>query len=118
MSRVVVTKLSIKKETKFELKEETKADVETEEEKKIPVPLVTHVNNLLHSTFSNVEVYINNQQSTFEIDCMRTNLTLPTTSREPFLKAMYFCIARGKIMKNLLMKLWKRLCLNLFSHGE
>ena len=27
-----------------------------------PVPLVTHVNNILHSIFSNVEVYINNQQ--------------------------------------------------------
>ena len=27
-----------------------------------PVPLVTHVNNNLHSFFSNVEVYINNQQ--------------------------------------------------------
>ena len=26
------------------------------------VPLVTHVNNILHSIFSNVEVYINNQQ--------------------------------------------------------
>ena len=28
-----------------------------------PVPLVTHVNNILHSIFSNVEVYINNQQT-------------------------------------------------------
>ena len=27
-----------------------------------PVPLVTHVNNILHSIFSNVEKYINNQQ--------------------------------------------------------
>ena len=27
-----------------------------------PVPLVTLVNNILHSIFSNVEVYINNQQ--------------------------------------------------------
>ena len=27
-----------------------------------PVPLVTHVNNISHSIFSNVEVYINNQQ--------------------------------------------------------
>ena len=28
-----------------------------------PVPNVTHVNTILHSIFSNVEVYINNQQS-------------------------------------------------------
>ena len=27
-----------------------------------PVPLVTHIHNMLHSIFSNVEVYINNQQ--------------------------------------------------------
>ena len=31
-------------------------------EEEDPVPLVTHVNNILHSIFSNVEVYINNQQ--------------------------------------------------------
>ena len=41
-----------------------KAKVEEEEaaEEEAPVPLVTHVNNILHSIFSNVEVYINNQQ--------------------------------------------------------
>ena len=32
------------------------------EEQDAPVPLVTHVNNILHSIFSNVEVLINNQQ--------------------------------------------------------
>ena len=44
-------------------KEEAKADQEdmAEEEQEAPVPLVTHVNNILHSIFSNVEVYINNQ---------------------------------------------------------
>ena len=49
------------KELKKEHKEEAKAEEEerTEEE---PVPLVAHVNNILHSIFSNVEVYINNQQ--------------------------------------------------------
>ena len=31
-------------------------------EEDAPVPLVTHVNNILHSIFSNVEVYINNHQ--------------------------------------------------------
>ena len=47
---------------KKEHKEEAKADeVETAEEE-APVPLVTHVNNILHSVFSNVEVYIKNQQ--------------------------------------------------------
>ena len=33
-----------------------------EEEQEAPVPLVIQLNNILHSFFSNVEVYINNQQ--------------------------------------------------------
>ena len=37
-------------------------DEEKEEEQPAPVPLVTHVNSFLHSTFSNVAVFINNHQ--------------------------------------------------------
>ena len=51
------------KEHKDELKEdaaEDTADKETEED--VPLPLVTHNYNKLHSIFSNVDVYINNQQ--------------------------------------------------------
>ena len=48
-------------ETKKEHKEETKSD-EKETAEEAPVPLVTLVNSILHSTFPNVEVYINNQQ--------------------------------------------------------
>ena len=50
------------KEVKKEHKEEPKAEGEETAEEEAPVPLVTHVNNILHSIFSNVEVYINNQQ--------------------------------------------------------
>ena len=50
------------KEVQKEHKEETKAD-EEETSEEAPDPLVTQVNNKLHSTFSNVEVYINNQQN-------------------------------------------------------
>ena len=51
------------KEVKKEHKEEAKAEEEeTAEDGEAPVPLVTHVNNILYSMFSNVEVYINNQQ--------------------------------------------------------
>ena len=49
------------KEVKKEHKEEAKAKEEEKAEEE-PVPLVTHVNNILHSIFCNVEVYINNQQ--------------------------------------------------------
>ena len=49
------------KEVKKEHKEEAKAEKEETADEE-PVPLVTHVNNILHSIFSNVEVYISNQQ--------------------------------------------------------
>ena len=50
------------KEVKKEHKEEAKTEEEEMVEGDLPVPLVTHVNNIFHSIFSNVEVYINNQQ--------------------------------------------------------
>ena len=49
------------KEVKKEHKEEAEAQEEKTAEEDAPVPLVTHVNNILHSFFSNVEVYINNR---------------------------------------------------------
>ena len=50
------------KEVKKEHKEEANVEEEETVEEDDPVPIVTHVNNILHSIFSNVEVYINNQQ--------------------------------------------------------
>ena len=50
------------KEVKKEHKQEAKAEEEQTAEEDAPAPLITHVNNILHSIFSNVEVYINNQQ--------------------------------------------------------
>ena len=50
------------KEVKKEHKEEAKAEEEETTEEDAPVLLVTHVNNILLSISSNVEVYINNQQ--------------------------------------------------------
>ena len=49
------------KEVKKEHKEKAKAEEEQTVEEE-PIFLVTHVNNILHSIFSNVEVYINYQQ--------------------------------------------------------
>ena len=48
-------------EVKKDHKEKAKAEEEETSEEE-PVPLVALVNNILHSVFSNVEVYINNQQ--------------------------------------------------------
>ena len=52
----------VTKGVKKEHKEEAKAEGEETAEKEAPVPLVTLVNNILHSIFSNVEMYSNNQQ--------------------------------------------------------
>ena len=49
------------KEVRNEHTEEARTEKEETAEEE-PVPLVTHVNNILHSILSNVEVYINNQQ--------------------------------------------------------
>ena len=49
----------------IEVKKQHKGEAKTEDEETAEealVPLVTHVNNILHSIFYNVEVYINNQQ--------------------------------------------------------
>ena len=50
------------KEVKKEHKEHAKPGEEETAEKEAPVPLVTLVNNILLSIFSNVEVYTKNQQ--------------------------------------------------------
>ena len=51
------------KDVKKEHKEEAKAEEAETAEEDAPVPLVPHVNTFLHSIFSNVEVYINNEQN-------------------------------------------------------
>ena len=50
------------KEVKKEHREKAKAEEEEMAEEEAPVPLVTYVNNILHSMFSLVELYISNQQ--------------------------------------------------------
>ena len=85
------------KEVKKEHKEEAKAEEKTAEEE--PVSPVTHVNNILHSIFSNVEVYIN--KFTTPKDCMRTNLIFPTTLRQPSLNTREFCIVKAMTMNRI-----------------
>ena len=50
------------KEVKNEHKEEAKAEESETAHEDAPVSLITHVNNIFHPIYSNVEVYINNQQ--------------------------------------------------------
>ena len=50
-----------------------------------------------------------------QVACMRTSLTLPTTSRGLSSNTTFFCTVKGTNLKNFSMKFWKRFCLNLFS---
>ena len=106
-----------KKNEKENKKEEKAGEKETEEEEQeAPVPLVTHVKNILHSIFSIVEVYINSQQiynsNGFFAGVFRT------TSRGLSLNTKEFQTARGTTKKNFLLKSWKCPCLNVFSQRE
>ena len=102
------------KEVKKEHKEEARAEEEETVEEDAPAPLVTHVNNI----FPMLKCTSTNSKFTTLMDCMRTSLTFSTTSRDLSLNTREFCTARGTIMKNFLIKLWKRFCLNLLSQGE
>ena len=104
------------KEVKEEHKENAKAEEEETVDDDAPVSLVTHVNNILHFIFFPLLKCTSTiNKFTTLLDCMRTNLIIPTTSREPSLNTRKFCTVRGTTLKNFLMNLWKRLCLNFFS---
>ena len=97
------------KRIKRENKEETKADKEAtaEEEQDALVLLVTHVNHILHSFFSNVEVYINNQQNYNSDGLYSQKYYLSNQFKGAISDYRWFCTARGTTMKIFLMKIWK-----------
>ena len=106
------------KQVKKEHKEEAKAEEEETAEEDFPVPLITHVSNILHSIFSNVEVYINNQQiyNSNGLYAHKSKISNNFKGAISEYEGVLHC--EGYDMKNFLMKLWKGLCLNLFSQGE
>ena len=75
-------------------------DVEFIEEDK-GVPLITHVNNILHSIFSNAELYITTTKSTIRTDFMLTNLTFLTISKVHCQNARESCIVKSMTMKKI-----------------
>ena len=93
--------------TKEVKKGEAKAEEEETAEEEVPVPLVTHVNNICTHFFQMLKCMLTISKFTTIIGYMRTILTFPKTSREPSLNTREFCTAKGTTMKNLLMKLWK-----------
>ena len=75
-------------------------DVELIEEDE-GVPHITHVNNVLHSIFSNAELYITTTKSTNRADCMLTNLTFLAKSKVHCQITRESCIVNGMTVKKI-----------------
>ena len=106
------------KEVKKDNKEEAKADEETvavvENKNQDPFHLVIHVNNILRSTSSFVEVHRNYQQKDnsngfYGHKSYFSNKFKGAISEH---KEVLHCAAKGTTMKNFWMNLWNNLCLN------
>ena len=89
------------KEKKKEHKDESVVFTERgtdDEEEQGEVARVIYVNNIMHSIFSNVEVYINNQpisRVTIPMDSMHTSFTIQTILGQPSLNSREFLPCEG-----------------------
>ena len=68
--------------------------------------------------FSNVEGCIDNQQLYNSVGPYMHKSYISNNFKEAISETREFCTARGTTTKNFLMRIWKRLCLNLLSQGE
>ena len=106
------------KEVRKEYREEAKANEKTKEEEESPVPLVTHLNIILHSNFSNAKVYIKYQQIYNSNGLYAHKSYIAINLKRPSLNAREVCTARKTTRDNLMIRLWKHFFRNLFSQGE
>ena len=86
-----------------------------EEEQGAPVPLATLVKNILHSFFSDAEVYINNQQTYISNGLYAHMSYISNNFKGPSVNTSEFRTAKGMIIKIFLMNLWKWWNLYLFT---
>ena len=99
-------------------KEESKGKEEETAEEEAPVSLVTHVNNILHSIFSNVEVYFNNQQIYNSIGLYAHLSYISNNFKGAISEYEVVLQCEGYGYEELPDEIMKRLCLNLFSQEE
>ena len=92
------------KEKKKEHKHSSVVFTETgdDEGKQEEVARVTYVNNLIHSIFSIVEVYIINQQIYNSNGLYAHKFSFQTTFRQPSLNSREFCIVKAMTMNRIL----------------
>ena len=89
-------KLKFVKGRGYEFYKNAKVDGETEEEyPDVPVFLVTRLDNNLRLIFPMLKTTWTISKFTTQMECMRTNLTFPTTSRRPSLNTREARAARG-----------------------
>ena len=81
--------------------EDKKTDVDDNE-----VPLIIHVNNIVHSLFSNMEVLKTTSKFTIQMDFMLFNLTFPTNLKEPTLSIRECYIVKVMTLKQIQKTLW------------
>ena len=65
------------------------------------VPHITHVNNILHSSFSNANCTLTTTKSTIRTDFMLTNLTFLTISKVHWQITRESSILKGTTMKKI-----------------
>ena len=106
------------KEVKKEHKEGAKAEEEETVEEEAPVPLDSHVNNILHSIFFNVEVYINNQQiyNSNGLYAHKPYISNNFKGATSEYKGVLNC--EGYEFEEFLDEIMEALFLNLYSQGE
>ena len=92
------------KEKKKEYKDESVVFTETrtDDEEEEEIARVTYINNIMHSIFSNVEVYINNRQIYNSNGLYAQSPQFQTTLRQPSLNTREFCIVKAMTMNKIL----------------
>ena len=108
------------KEKKKEHKDSSVVFTETGDDEEEPqdVARVTNVNNIMHSIFSYVEAYINNQQI-YNSNGHKsyTSLTFLTTLKQPSLNTREFCTVKALTM-NKILRILITPYLNPFLQGD
>ena len=119
-SWVVVTKptRTNKKTAQEEIKRTANKRETQKVEKHAPVPLVTHVNNILSSTFLILTFTSTIIKPRDLMDCMYKKLSCPTISRYPFPYIREFCTAEALVKQKFLMIGWRHPSLIHFSQRE
>ena len=82
------------------------------------VPFISHVNNIMHSVFSNVDVYINKQQIYKSNGLYAHKSYISNNFKGAISKYKRICIAKVLTLKIIPMNAKKHRCLNRFSQAE